>query len=96
MNQVAFENYLNDYRRPNGAHLTAPAIATRLRKAVEAENILGHALDVSVITDEQMRDDLIMLRTNNETERRYGQMQNALRKYYHMMYGREFPRLRYL
>ena len=96
MNRVAFENYLRDYRRPNGEHLTGTAIDTRLRKAVEAEDVLGHSLDDSVRNDEQMREDLITLRTNNGAERRYGQMQNALRKYYHMVHGRQFPQLRYL
>ena len=44
MNRVAFENYLCDYLRPNGVHLTATAIATRLRKAEDAEAVLGHSL----------------------------------------------------
>lgn len=93
MNRVAFENYLCDYLRPNGMHLTAKAIATRLRKAEEAEAVLGHSLGLSVSTDSQMRTDLVMLRTTNEQELRYGQMQNVLRKYYHMVHGRLFPRL---
>ena len=94
MNRVAFETYLCDYLRPNGVHLTATAIATRLRKAEDAEVVLGHSLDLSVATDPQMRTDLVTLRTNNAHELRYGQMQNALRKYYHMVHGRSFPRLR--
>jgi hypothetical protein len=94
MNRVAFKTYLCDYLRPNGAHLTAPAIAKRIRKAEEAEGVLRHSLDVSVASDVQMRTDLILLRTNNTHEIRYGQMQNALRKYYHMTHGRFFPRLR--
>ncbi len=94
MNRVAFTNYLNNYLRPNGAHLTAPAIAKRLRKAEEAEAVLGHSLDIAVATDTQMRTDLLALRRNNAHEIRYGQMQNALRKYYQMTNGRSFPRLR--
>ena len=93
MNRITFENYLSNYLRPNGAHLTTNAIATRLKKADEAEIILGHTLDVSVATDQQMRTDLVILRTNNAHELRYGQMQNALRKYYHMVHGHWFPRL---
>ena len=94
MNRVAFENYLNNYLRPNGVHLTVTSIATRLRKAEEAEVVLGHSLDASVATDTRMRLDLITLRANNAREIRYGQMQNALRKYYHMVHGHTFPRLR--
>lgn len=94
MNRVTFTNYLNNYLRPNGVHLTASAIATRLRKADEAEAVLGHSLDVAVATDLQMRTDLLALRRDNAHELRYGQMQNALRKYYHMTHGRLFPRLR--
>ena len=94
MNRAAFTNYLNNYLRPNGVHLTASAIATRLRKADEAEAVLGHSLDVAVATDPQMRADLLALRRNNAHEKRYGQMQNALRKYYHMTHGRFFPQLR--
>ena len=94
MNRVAFTNYLNNYLRPNGMHLTAGAIAKRLSKAEEAETVLGHSLDVSVSNDSRMRTDLLALRRNSEQEKRYGQMQNALRKYYHMTYGRLFPRLK--
>ena len=94
MNRVAFEYYLTYYRSPNGKHLTAKSIASRLKNANEAEVILGHSFDVSVATDVQMRADLVLLRTNNAHERRYGQMQNAVRKYYHMVHGRWFPRLR--
>ena len=94
MDRVAFENYLSNYLRPNGMHLTAKAITTRLKKADEAEIVLKHTLDVSVNTDRQMRTDLVTLRTNNAHELRYGQMQNALRKYYHMVHGRPFPRLK--
>ena len=94
MNRVVFTNYLNNYLRPNGTHLTVPAIAKRLNKADEAETILGHSLDVAVATDLQMRTDLLTLRRNNAHEIRYGQMQNALRKYYHMVHNRWFPRLR--
>lgn len=94
MNRVAFTNYLNNYLRPNGMHLTAQAIAKRLSKADEAESVLGHSLDVSVSNDSQMRTDLLALRRNNEQEKRYGQMQNAIRKYYHMTYGCLFPRLK--
>lgn len=94
MNRVAFENYLNDYVCPNGNHLTVPAIGTRLKKANEAEHVLRHSLDVSVATDTQMQTDLIRLRAYDAQERRYGQMQNAVHKYYHMVHGRWFPRLR--
>ena len=94
MNRIAFEDYLNNYLQPNSAHLTASAIRKRISKADEAENVLGHPLDISVASDEQMRVDLIQLRANNTSERRYGQMQNALRKYYHMTHARWFPRLR--
>lgn len=94
MNRVAFTNYLNNYLRPNGVHLTTPAIAKRLSKAEEAESVLGHSLDIAVATDPQMRTDLLALRRNNVHEKRYGQMQNALRKYYHMTHGHLFPRLR--
>lgn len=94
MNRIAFENYLTYYVGPNGKHLNAKAIASRLKKANEAEQVLKHTLDVSVATDVQMRTDLIRLRTNNAQERRYGQMQNALRKYYHMAHAHWFPRLR--
>lgn len=94
MNRGVFANYLNNYLRPNGVHLTTQAIAKRLSKADEAEVVLGHSLDVAVATDLQMRVDLLALRRNNAHEKRYGQMQNALRKYYHMTHGRLFPRLR--
>jgi len=93
MNKIAFEEYLNHYLKPNGAHLAVKAIEKRLRKAEEAEAMLGHVLDVSVATEEQMRMDLIALRENNPVELRYGQMQNALRKYYHMTHGHWFQRL---
>ena len=90
MNRVAFTNYLNNYLRPNGAHLTAPALS----KADEAETVLGHSLDIAVATDPQMRTDLCTLRRNNAHEIRYGQMQNVLSKYYHMVHNHWFPRLR--
>jgi len=94
MNRVAFENYLTAYVCPNGVHLAPTAIQHRLRKAEEAEDKLGHSLDVSVATDVQMRKDLMALRNNDAKEVRYGGMQNSLRKYYHMIHGNWFPRLK--
>lgn len=92
MNDLWFERFLNNIRLPNGRTLTASAIQTRIRWAHEDERILGTTLDDIVADDQRMRDALLRLR-QIPGERSHAPRQNALRKYYRMVRGREFPRL---
>jgi hypothetical protein len=88
MREKSFELYLR--RDPK---LTSElGIASRLRHANEAEEILKTPLDVVVADDDRMYEALSELKKHETSVR--GQMQNALRKYYLFCNGKEFPRLK--
>ena len=72
-----------------GRPLTEKAIAARITKAKQAEEILGMDIEVIVASDEAMRRALIDLRPVDTR----GNLANAVRKYYEMRHGRVFPRL---
>lgn len=97
MNKTRFKRYLLHDVTPDGQPLAERAIATRLRWAQEAEDILvqahiGQTLDDIVRDDDAMREALLRLRSEPR-ERSHAPRQNALRKYYRMIRGRDFPRL---
>ena len=69
------------------------AVASRMVKARKAETILGKSLDTVVANDDEMYDSLVALRSHENYT--HSPMQNAVRKYYKFINGKEFPQLRY-
>ena len=69
------------------------AVSSRMAKARKAEHVLEMDLDSVVASDDQMYDALVKLRQNEDPA--HSPMQNALRKYYIFINGKEFPQLRY-
>lgn len=69
------------------------AVATRMRKARKAESVLGYSLDVAVSDDDLMYESIIALQPQEDPA--HTPMQNAVRKYYKFVNGKEFPKLRY-
>jgi hypothetical protein len=67
-------------------------IKGRVRHAKKAELILCTSLDVIVADDDLMYESLIELRKHENILR--GHMQNAVRKYYILCNGKDFPQLR--
>ena len=68
------------------------AVATRMRKARKAEEVLGKELDEVVSDDDLMYDSLIALKPHENPA--HTPMQNAVRKYYKFINEKEFPRLK--
>lgn len=68
------------------------AVASRMTRARNAEEILGASLDVIVACDDTMYDAMIRLKDNGDTR---GNIQNAVRKYYIYKNGKEFPQMRH-
>jgi len=73
-----------------GRPLSEKAIAARIAKVRQAENLLGVDIEAIVATDVTMRLSLIAL----HPEDAHGNRANAVRKYYEMRRGRVFPRVR--
>ena len=74
--------------------ITSPkAVASRMSKARKAEGILGLSLDAVVADDDLMYDSLVALKPHEDPA--HTPMQNAVRKYYKLVNGKEFPQLRY-
>ena len=69
------------------------AVDSRLARARKAESILGCQFDTIVADDDLMYDSLMALKPHEDPA--HTPMQNALRKYYKMVNGKEFPQLRY-
>lgn len=69
------------------------AIATRMTKARNAENLLNASLDIVVASDDLTYDSLVTLKQNENP--RNAPLSNALRKYYIFKNGKEFPQLRF-
>ena len=68
------------------------AVKSRISKAKAAEKILKLELDQIVSNDNLMYDSLIILSQNEDPA--HTPMQNAVRKYYKFIRGREFPRMK--
>ena len=68
------------------------AIASRIAKAKAAETILNMELDQVVSDDDLMYDSLVKLSYNEDPA--HTPMQNAVRKYYKFINGKEFPRMK--
>ena len=68
------------------------AVASRMAKARKAEVLLGESLDVVVSNDDTMYEALCSLRLQEDPA--HTPMQNAVRKYYKFVHGREFPQLK--
>ena len=69
------------------------AVDTRMSRARKAEDVLGQQLDVIVSNDDMMYDSLMALKPHEDPA--HTPMQNAVRKYYKFVNGKEFPQLRY-
>ena len=69
------------------------AVDSRMSKAREAEIILGRQLDAIVSDDDLMYDSLVALKPHEDPA--HTPMQNAVRKYYKFVNGKDFPQLRY-
>ena len=67
------------------------AVISRIAKAQKAEQILGHSLDYIVSNDDIMFESLILLQSYENPA--HNPMQNAVRKYYKFLRGKDFPRL---
>ena len=87
------ETEFAEFLRQEASINSEKAVASRLARARKAEKILGRGLDSIVQEDDLMYDSLLILRQNEDPA--HAPMQNALRKYYKMCRGREFPQLRY-
>ena len=89
-------NQENEFRRFlegviwQGRPLSEKAIAARITKAKQAEEILGMDIEAIIASDEAMRRALIEL---NPVDTR-GNLANAVRKYYEMRRGLVFPPLK--
>ncbi len=68
------------------------AVKSRISKAKAAEKILKLELDQVVSNDDVMYDSLIIIAQNEDPA--HTPMQNAVRKYYKFIHGREFPRMK--
>lgn len=68
------------------------AVSTRVSKASAVERKLGVNLDVIVRNDELVF--YLLIRIQQEMNDRNGGYQNAVRKYYSFLTGRDFPRKR--
>lgn len=87
MREHDFEHFLNS--EPN---ITSPhGIRIRISCAKQAEDILGKTLDAVVADDDTMYDALVQLRSYDIHN---AKKQNAVRKYYKFINGKEFPRLK--
>ena len=89
MKEKEFEAYLKNDKNIKSKD---KAVATRMAKARDAEKILGYSLDIAVSTDENMYLALVKLREYDKPN--HSPRQNALRKYYCFINGKEFPRIR--
>ena len=69
------------------------AVDSRMSKARKAEIILGWQLDAIVSDDDLMYDSLVALKPHEDPA--HTPMQNAVRKYYKFVNGKDFPQLRY-
>lgn len=86
------KSYLKNYRKANGARLTATAISTRMTWARKAERHLGMSLDAAVRDEASMLGALRMLAANPDAN--VAKESNALRHAWTMTHGTEFPRLK--
>ncbi len=68
------------------------SLMSRMTKARKAEGLLGKDLDAIVSEDRAMYDALVFLSENEDKS--HSVMQNAVRKYYLFVNGREFPKLK--
>jgi len=84
-----FEVFLSDEPTIN----SSKAVASRMAKARKAETILEKTLDAVVSNDDVMYDSLMALKSHEDPA--HTPMQNAVRKYYKFINGKEFPQLRY-
>lgn len=82
------ENAFRDYMERQG--ITSKAITSRVNKGRACEKYLGYSLDKAVSSDDIMYDSLIKLK---EVDLSHSPLQNALRKYYIFVNGKEFPQL---
>lgn len=87
MLEVEFKKFLENDPGLEGDH----GVPYRMTKARTAEEILGIDLDTVVTDDDSMYDALMKLKPLENPK--HNPLQNALRKYYIFMRGREFPRL---
>ena len=71
--------------------LSPNGINTRKSKANDVMNIIGKDLDVIVSDDEEMYKAIIKLQKVDDPA--HTPRQNALRKYYKIRNGKEFPRI---
>jgi len=71
--------------------LSVKGIATRKSKANDIGKITGKDLDIIVADDELMYQTILLLQGVDDSA--HTPRQNALRKYYTFINGREFPRI---
>lgn len=95
MDRDQFKRFLETVVTKDGKHLTERAIAKRLVEAARAEVAVREAISLETI----VRDDGLMLFALKYLralpgKKQHDPMGNALRKYYQMVNGREFPRVR--
>ena len=69
---------------------TSNAVNTRVSKGNAVEELLGKSMDTIVSNDETMYQALVDLEKYDDPKR--NPRQNALRKYYEFVNGREFPK----
>ena len=84
-----FRRYLEGVKW-QGNPLTEKSVAARIAKVKQAEEVLGVDVETIVGTDITMRLALMALRPGDA----HGNRANAVRKYYEMRRGYEFPRIR--
>ncbi len=89
MQEERFKSFLETDKNLKGKN----GVTFRMSKARNAESILKMNLDIIVVDDDLMYDSLVKLQEHENPK--HNPMQNALRKYYIFMNGKEFPQLRY-
>lgn len=87
------ETEYRDFLMQEKSITSMKAVDSRMAKARKAEIILGQQLDTVVSDDDLMYDSLVALKPHEDPA--HTPMQNAVRKYYKMVNGKEFPQLRY-
>ena len=88
MQESSFEIYLSN----DPSISSAKAVQSRIGKARLAETILGMGLDDVVSDDDTMFEALRKIQSCEDPK--HNPIQNAVRKYYKFVNGKEFPRMR--
>lgn len=91
MRETEFKNFLINNKNIESK---VKAVGSRVSKALFVERQLGVNLDRIVKNDEEMYELLISIQEKLDDKKYHNVHQNAVRKYYLFVNGKEFPRLK--